>query len=142
MWRARHDIAWAIKGLRPDGKIWSTDVSVPVSRLADCINETRRDIDASGITAPIVGHVGDGNFHALLLVDHDDREEVAVAEALHSRMVMRALEMEGTCTGEHGIGYGKIEFLKQEHGDAVETMRLIKQALDPDNILNPGKIFG
>ena len=141
MWRARHDIAWAIKGLRPDGRIWSTDVAVPISRLADCINETRKDIEQAGITAPIAGHVGDGNFHTLLLVDHNNADEVAAAEAVHSRMVMRALEMDGTCTGEHGIGYGKIEFLKKEHGDAVDTMKLIKRALDPGSIFNPGKIF-
>ena len=141
MWRARHDVAYAAKLLRPNGKIWSTDVCVPVSRLADCINETRRDIDEAGILAPIVGHVGDGNFHLLLLVDHNNKEEVVVAEALHRRMVCRALDMDGTCTGEHGIGYGKLEFLQMEHGNAVIPMKLIKQALDPHNILNPGKIF-
>jgi len=142
MWRARHDVAWAGKLLHPDGEIWSTDVCVPISRLADCINQTREDIDNNNLLAPIVGHVGDGNFHLLLLVDHNDPEEVARAEGLHRRMVMRALEMDGTCTGEHGIGYGKIEFLREEHGDAVDTMKLIKQTLDPDNIFNPGKIFG
>lgn len=141
MWRARHDVAYATKQLRPDGKIWATDVCVPVSRLAECINETRRDIDESGILAPIVGHVGDGNFHLLLMVDHENDEEVRAAEALHRRMVLRALEMEGTCTGEHGIGYGKLDFLKAEHGDAIRPMRLIKQALDPQGIMNPGKIF-
>jgi len=142
MWRARHDVAWAGKLLHPKGEIWSTDVCVPISRLADCISETRQDIDEAGLLAPMVGHVGDGNFHLLLLVDHDKPDEVAAAEALHRRMVLRALEMEGTCTGEHGIGYGKIDFLKIEHGEAVTSMKLIKQALDPDNIFNPGKIFG
>ncbi|MYB34917.1 MAG: FAD-binding protein [Gammaproteobacteria bacterium] len=141
MWRARHDVAYATKQLRPDGKIWATDVCVPVSSLAECINETRRDIDESGILAPIVGHVGDGNFHLLLLVDHENPEEVQAAEALHTRMVCRALELEGTCTGEHGIGYGKLGFLKAEHGDAVKPMQMIKQALDPHSIMNPGKIF-
>jgi len=141
MWRARHDVAWACKLLRPDGQIWSTDVCVPISRLAECISQTRQDIKDLDILAPIVGHVGDGNFHLLLLVDHANKDEVATAEKLHRRMVMRALEMDGTCTGEHGIGYGKIEFLKLEHGDAVHPMRLIKQALDPNNIFNPGKIF-
>ena len=141
LWRARHDVAWAGKMLHPKGQIWSTDVCVPISRLADCIRETRADIDESGLMAPIVGHVGDGNFHLLLLVDHDDHEEVERAYALHRRMVLRALEMGGTCTGEHGIGYGKIEFLEIEHGDAVAPMRMIKRALDPANILNPGKIF-
>ena len=141
MWRARHDAAWACKSLRPDGQIWSTDVCVPISRLAECINQTRKDIEQAKIIAPIVGHVGDGNFHLLLLVDHENKDEIAAAETLHRRMVMRALEMDGTCTGEHGIGYGKIEFLKLEHGEAVQPMRLIKHALDPNNILNPGKIF-
>lgn len=141
MWRARHDVAYATKQLRPDGKIWATDVCVPVSKLAECINETRKDIDESGILAPIVGHVGDGNFHLLLLVDHDNPKEVEAAEALHARMVYRALALDGTCTGEHGIGYGKMEFLKAEHGDAVKPMQLIKQALDPHSIMNPGKIF-
>ena len=142
MWRARHDVGYAGKLLHPKGQIWSTDVCVPISRLADCINQTRADIDETGLLAPIVGHVGDGNFHLLLLVDHDEPEEVAKAEALHHRMVMRALEMDGTCTGEHGIGYGKIEFLKEEHGNAVDSMKLVKQALDPHNLFNPGKIFG
>ncbi len=141
MWRARHEVAWAGKRLHPKGEIWATDVCVPISRLADCIHQTREDIDQNGLMAPIVGHVGDGNFHLLLLVDHDDPTEVEKAQALHHRMVLRALEMEGTCTGEHGIGYGKIEFLEIEHGDAVEPMRMIKRALDPDNILNPGKII-
>jgi D-lactate dehydrogenase (cytochrome) len=141
MWRARHDVAWACKLLRPDGQIWSTDVCVPISRLAECINETRKDVEAANILAPIVGHVGDGNFHLLLLVDHNDKDEVDAAKALHHKMVMRTLDMDGTCTGEHGIGYGKIEFLKLEHGEAVQPMRMIKQALDPKNIFNPGKIF-
>lgn len=142
LWRARHDVAYAGKLLHPKGQIWPTDVCVPISRLADCINQTRADIDETGLLAPIVGHVGDGNFHLLLLVDHDQPDEVAKAAALHHRMVRRALEMEGTCTGEHGIGLGKIEFLKEEHGNAVDSMKLIKQALDPNNLFNPGKIFG
>lgn len=141
LWRARHDVAWASKLLHPKGEIWATDVCVPISRLADCINQTREDIDRTGLLAPIVGHVGDGNFHLLLLVDHDDPQEVDSAQALHSRMVLRALQMDGTCTGEHGIGYGKIEFLEIEHGDALEPMRMIKRALDPDNLLNPGKVI-
>ena len=141
MWRARHDAAYSGKRLHPKGRIWATDVCVPISRLADCIEATRRDIEESKLLAPLVGHVGDGNFHLLLLVDHDDPQEVARAEALHRRMVMRALDMDGTCTGEHGIGQGKIDFLKLEHGAAVSTMRAVKQALDPHNIMNPGKIF-
>ncbi|MDH3380863.1 MAG: FAD-binding protein [Gammaproteobacteria bacterium] len=140
MWQARHDAAYACKALRPDGQIWATDVCVPISQLAECISETKRDIDASQLVAPIVGHVGDGNFHLVLLVDHDDPDELQRAQALHERMVMRALSMDGTCTGEHGIGYGKLDFLQAEHGEAVNVMRSIKLALDPHNIMNPGKI--
>ena len=141
MWRARHDVAYASKLLHPKGEIWATDVCVPISRLADCMNQTREDINQSEILAPIVGHVGDGNFHLVILVDHDNEEEVKAAEALHERMIIRALEMGGTCTGEHGIGLGKLDYLKKEHGNAVESMWLIKQALDPKNIFNPGKIL-
>jgi D-lactate dehydrogenase (cytochrome) len=141
MWRARHDVAYAQKLLHPKGEIWSTDVCVPISRLADCINQTHRDIEESKLLAPIVGHVGDGNFHLLLLVDHDDEEEVARAHALHQRMIERAIGMDGTCTGEHGIGLGKIEFLGMELRDALAPMKLIKRALDPQNIMNPGKIL-
>jgi D-lactate dehydrogenase (cytochrome) len=140
LWQARHDAAYACKALRPGGTIWATDVCVPISRLAECIRETREDLEASKLIAPIVGHVGDGNFHLGLIVNHDDPEEQSRAEALHERMVMRALAMDGTCTGEHGIGYGKLDFLIAEHGDAVSVMRSIKNALDPNHIMNPGKI--
>ena len=141
LWQARHDVAYACKAMRPQAQIWATDVCVPISRLAECITETQADIKASGLLAPIAGHVGDGNFHLCLIVDHDDAKEQARAEALHERMVMRALALGGTCTGEHGIGYGKIEFLLAEHGEAVSVMRTLKLALDPDNIMNPGKIL-
>ena len=140
LWQARHDAAYAAKAMRPNAQIWATDVCVPISRLAECIMETKRDIEASSLIAPIVGHVGDGNFHLVLLVDHTDSEEEKRAQALHERMVMRALEMEGTCTGEHGIGYGKMDFLIAEHGESVAVMRTLKKALDPANIMNPGKI--
>jgi len=141
LWQARHDAAYACKALMPDGEIWATDVCVPISQLAECIRETQRDIQESKLIAPIVGHVGDGNFHLVLLVDKNNAEETERAQALHERMVMRALAMGGTCTGEHGIGYGKLDFLVAEHGEAVSVMRSIKQALDPDNIMNPGKIL-
>ena len=141
LWQARHDAYYAALALRPGAGGWATDVCVPISRLAECIAETRRDIDESGLTAPIVGHVGDGNFHLIYLLDKDDPEEIKRAEAHNDRMVMRALALGGTCTGEHGIGYGKMEFLKAEQGEAVALMRSVKQALDPDNIMNPGKIF-
>lgn len=141
LWRARHDVAYAIKALRTDGQLWATDACVPISRLADCIDATIADIEATGIVAPIVGHVGDGNFHLCMLVDHQQAGEVAEAEALHERMIQRAIAMDGTCTGEHGIGYGKRDFLRQELGSAVDVMRSIKLALDPQNIMNPGKII-
>jgi len=141
LWRARHDAYYAAMALRPGCRGWPTDVCVPISRLAECVMETRRDIDADGLVAPIVGHVGDGNFHVCFIVDPDNPEEMARAERVNERMVVRALEMGGTCSGEHGIGYGKIGFLKAEHGEAVSVMRQIKDALDPLGIMNPGKIF-
>ena len=141
LWQARHDAAYAAKSMRPNAQIWATDVCVPISRLAECILETKRDIVDSNLQAPIVGHVGDGNFHLVLLVDHTDPDEVKRAQGLHERMVMRALEMEGTSTGEHGIGYGKLDFLVAEHGEAVSVMRAVKKALDPQNIMNPGKVL-
>ncbi len=118
-----------------------TDVCVPISRLAECVTETQRDIAESKLMAPIVGHVGDGNFHLTLLIDTDDAAEVAVAKAFSQRLVERALAMDGTCTGEHGVGQGKMKYLLAEHGEpALEAMRAIKRALDPQNIMNPGKI--
>lgn len=141
LWQARHDAAYANKALRPGAEVWATDVCVPISRLAECITETQKDIAASFIPAPIVGHVGDGNFHLTLVLKPGDPKEVAEVERLNDRLVKRALAMDGTCTGEHGIGYGKMDFLIAEHGEAVSVMRAIKQALDPDNLLNPGKII-
>lgn len=140
LWQARHDAAYANRALRPNAGLWATDVCVPISRLADCILETKKDIAESGVLAPLVGHVGDGNFHLTLVFDPADREELAKVEEFNDRLVMRALAMEGTCTGEHGIGTGKMKFLQAEHGDAVAVMRQIKRALDPDNLLNPGKM--
>ena len=140
LWQARHDAAYANKALRPGAQVWATDVCVPISRLAECIVETQKDIAASFLPAPIVGHVGDGNFHLTLVLKPEDPKEVDEAERLNDRLIKRALAMEGTCTGEHGVGYGKLDFLIAEHGEAVSVMRTIKQALDPDNIMNPGKI--
>ena len=140
LWQARHDAYYAGLALRPGAKGWPTDVCVPISRLAECILETKRDIADSGLLAPIVGHVGDGNFHLVYVIDPEDEEEMARAAAHNERMVMRALAMGGTCTGEHGIGYGKMAFLQAEHGDSVAVMRQIKQALDPENLMNPGKM--
>jgi len=141
LWQARHDAYFANLAMKPGAKGWATDVCVPISRLAECILETRKDIDEIGVLAPIVGHVGDGNFHLTFLIDPEDPEEMAKAEGVNERMVMRALAMGGTCTGEHGVGTGKMRFLKAEHGEALSVMRQVKLALDPDNIMNPGKIL-
>ena len=141
LWAARHDAAWANKALRPGCGLWATDVCVPISRLAECILETKRDLRESFLMAPLVGHVGDGNFHLCFLVQRDDPREVAEAERLHERLVMRALAMDGTCTGEHGVGTGKMRFLAAEHGDGLDVMRAVKRALDPLGIMNPGKVL-
>lgn len=140
LWRARHEAFYAALALRPGCRGVTTDVCVPISRLAECILETKADIEASFLLAPIVGHVGDGNFHLIMLVDPDDPKDMAEAKRLSDRLVMRALAMDGTCTGEHGVGFGKMDFLIHEHGEAVSVMRTVKVALDPDNIMNPGKI--
>jgi D-lactate dehydrogenase (cytochrome) len=140
LWQARHDALYAIMALYPGTKAMATDVCVPISRLADCISETTADNESSSIPGPIVGHVGDGNFHVSYMVRADDEAAIAEAAELHDRLVARALAMGGTCTGEHGIGYGKIDYLNAELGDGVSVMRAIKQGLDPDNIMNPGKI--
>ena len=140
LWQARHDAYYAALALRPGSKGWPTDVCVPISRLADCIAETKRDLSQSTIPSALAGHVGDGNFHLIFMIDPQSPQEIAEASRLNDRMVARALAMEGTCTGEHGIGYGKMDFLVAEHGEAVSVMLSIKQALDPDDIMNPGKI--
>jgi len=141
LWQARHNAYYAGIAMRPGAKGWPTDVCVPISRLAESILETKRDIEREGLLAPIVGHVGDGNYHLSFIVDPDDAEEMERAKRVNERMVVRAIELGGTCTGEHGIGFGKIEFLRTEHGEAVSVMRQLKQALDPDNLMNPGKMF-
>jgi D-lactate dehydrogenase (cytochrome) len=141
LWQARHNAFYAALALRPGAKGWPTDVCVPISRLAECITAVKADVESSGLLAPLVGHVGDGNFHLAFIVDPDDAEELERAKQLNDRMVMRALALGGTCTGEHGVGYGKIDFLAAEHADALPVMRAIKQALDPAGLLNPGKIL-
>jgi D-lactate dehydrogenase (cytochrome) len=140
LWQARHDAYYAALALRPGARGWPTDVCVPISRLAECILETKRDLAQSPILAPLLGHVGDGNFHLVYVIDPNDPEELAEANRLNDRLVRRALALGGTCTGEHGIGYGKLDFLETEHGPAVEVMRQVKRALDPNNLLNPGKV--
>jgi D-lactate dehydrogenase (cytochrome) len=142
LWQARHDAYWAVKSLRPGSGVVATDVCVPISRLADCVAETEADLKRLNLLSPIVGHVGDGNFHCSLLCDVDDVDEMARGEDFMHRLVGRAQAMGGTCTGEHGIGQGKQKYLKAELGpEAIDAMRALKQALDPHNIFNPGKIL-
>ena len=141
LWRARHDAYYAGLAVKPGSRGYVTDVCVPISRLAACIGETQQDIAASGLFAPIIGHVGDGNFHSTIFIDPDDEGQLEKSRQLDQRLVERALAMGGTCTGEHGIGLGKLKHMRSEHGDgAVETMQAIKSALYPQNIMNPGKI--
>lgn len=141
LWTPRHHAYFASLQLRPGSRSFTTDACVPLSRLAACLAETVEDIAHSGLTAPVFGHVGDGNFHCLLLVDPNDAAEVEAAEGLSERLMRRALAHDGTCSGEHGVGLHKMPYLQEEHGTAgVEVMRRIKLALDPRNILNPGKV--
>jgi D-lactate dehydrogenase (cytochrome) len=141
LWQARHDAYWAGRALRPGAQALATDVCVPISRLAECVTATQREIAELGLVAPILGHVGDGNFHLTLLVDTAQEAEVKAAKILCERLVERALAMDGTCTGEHGVGQGKMKYLAGELGDpALAAMAAIKRALDPDDIMNPGKI--
>jgi D-lactate dehydrogenase (cytochrome) len=141
LWEARHNAALSTFTLRPGAALIATDVCVPISRLAECVTETQRDIAESRLIAPIVGHVGDGNFHLSLLIDMNDKEEVSRAKAFSERLVERSLAMGGTSTGEHGVGQGKMKYLLTEHGPAVlAVMASVKRALDPQNIMNPGKI--
>lgn len=142
LWQARHNAYYASLAYKPGRKGWTTDVCVPIARLADCIEASRQDLEQSFLVAPMVGHVGDGNFHMTFLIDPDDPADMAEAERLNDRLVRRALSMGGTCTGEHGIGYGKMAYLALEHPEGLPVMRRIKQALDPENLLNPGKVVG
>ena len=144
LWQARHDAYYAGLGLKPGCRALTTDVCVPISRLADCVAETFADLDAvaADLQGPLVGHVGDGNFHIMLLTDPEKPEDLARAKGFASRLAQRAIRLDGTCTGEHGIGIGKQPYMALEHGDvAIDLMRAIKRAIDPDNILNPGKVL-
>jgi len=140
LWQARHDAYFACLQLKAGSRMIATDVCVPISRLAECIESTREDIARASMPIPLFGHVGDGNFHLMILVDPNSREELAEAWELNARLVRRAIAMDGTCTGEHGIGLGKREFLVEEFGEAVDVMKALKQALDPLNLMNPGKV--
>ena len=141
LWKARHDAYWAVKTTWPGKDVLATDICVPISRLAECVLETQADIARSGLVAPIVGHVGDGNFHTSPVFDGNDPAERAKIEGFLARLTARALAMDGTCTGEHGVGQGKAKYMAGEHGAGVDVMRRIKQALDPLDIMNPGKII-
>ena len=138
LWQARHDAFWAGKALKPGSEALATDVCVPISQLAQCLIETIDDLEQNNLVYTIVGHVGDGNFHVLALFEDDEKDKVL---QFSERLIDRAIKYEGTCTGEHGIGQGKIEYLQREHGIGVDIMSQIKQAIDPKNIMNPGKIF-
>jgi D-lactate dehydrogenase (cytochrome) len=141
LWQARHDAYYAALALRPGSKGWTTDVCVPISALAECIRETKTDNQGASMPIALVGHAGDGNFHLIYIVDPENEQELAQAHRLNERMVRRALALGGTCTGEHGVGIGKLEYLQAEHGAALEVMRAIKHALDPRNLMNPGKLL-
>ena len=142
LWQARHDVYFAVRGLRPGVNIFATDVCVPISRLADCVREAKQDLAELKLVGPVVGHAGDGNFHLSVLVDTNDPAEMRASEELVARLARRAIAMDGTCTGEHGIGQGKVAFLEQEVGSAaIGLMRTIKNAIDPLGIMNPGKII-
>ncbi len=141
LWTARHNAYLASRALCPELSSLSTDACVPISRLAECVTKTVADIEREGMLAPIVGHVGDGNFHVLLLVNMQDDNEVKKAEGILQRLAERAIAMDGTCTGEHGIGQGKRKYMQTEHGEALTVMKAIKKAIDPNNIMNPDKIW-
>jgi len=138
LWKARHDVYYATRALRPGSNVLTTDVCVPISRLAECIVATRADLDSASFPAVMVGHVGDGNFHVQCLLGPD---QIAEADAFAERLVERAQAMGGTCSGEHGVGSGKKKYLKAEHGEGLEVMKTLKCALDPENRMNPGKVL-
>lgn len=141
LWEARHNALYATIASRPGAKAWTSDVCVPIAHLAECIAETRDDLAASGLVAPLVGHAGDGNFHLIFMLDPDDQAELARVSAANHRLVERALRFGGTCSGEHGVGMGKLKYLEREHGaETLEVMRQVKRALDPHNLMNPGKL--
>ena len=141
LWQARHNVLYATIASRPGARPWTSDVCVPISRLSECILETQDDLRRSNLVAPLVGHAGDGNFHLIFMVDPEDETEMNAVKGANQRLVERALRFGGTCTGEHGVGLGKLQYLHEEHGDALDVMRAIKNALDPDDILNPGKLI-
>jgi D-lactate dehydrogenase (cytochrome) len=140
LWKMRHEAYFANIAIRKGGKMFTTDICVPISRLADCIVESKKDVATASFPAPVVGHVGDGNFHMSFILDPENPAELAEAKIVEEKIIRRALAMGGTCTGEHGIGTGRIKYLREEHGAGLDAMRAIKQAFDPDNRMNPGKM--
>jgi D-lactate dehydrogenase (cytochrome) len=141
LWQARHNAYYAAVASRPGARAWTTDVCVPISHLAECILETQADLQQTKVEAPLVGHAGDGNFHLIIMLDPDDQTEFDAVSGISERLVERALKFGGTCSGEHGVGFGKLKYLAAEHGAALGVMRSIKQALDPGNLMNPGKLI-
>jgi len=141
LWQARHNAYYATVASRPGARAWTTDICVPISHLAECILETQADVQAANVVAPLVGHAGDGNFHLIIMLNPEDGEEFARVTRISERLVERALRFGGTCSGEHGVGIGKLRYLPAEHGEALSVMRSIKRALDPDNLMNPGKLI-
>jgi len=141
LWQARHNALYAAMAARPGARPWTSDVCVPISHLSECIVETQEDLRREQIVAPLVGHAGDGNFHLIFMVDTGDAAEMARVKAANARLVERALRFGGTCSGEHGIGFGKLPYLAREHGESLDTMRAIKRALDPHDLMNPGKLI-
>jgi D-lactate dehydrogenase (cytochrome) len=141
LWKARHDAYWSCRAVRPEASLYSTDVCVPISKLSDCITETIEDLENNNLIGPIVSHAGDGNFHVALLIDKNNKDELDKLENFLVRISERAIRMDGTCTGEHGVGQGKRKYMLKELGNAVEIMKQVKNAFDPDKIMNPGKLF-
>jgi D-lactate dehydrogenase (cytochrome) len=141
LWKARHEFYWAVKSAWPGKDTFATDICVPISRLAECVVETQQDIKSLGLIAPIAGHAGDGNFHTQPMIDRSNPKDMQAVETFMERLIARAIRMEGTCTGEHGVGQGKAKYLQAELGDGLAVRRSIKAALDPLDIMNPGKIL-
>ena len=141
LWQARHNAYYATVASRPGARAWTTDVCVPISHLAECILDTQADVRAANVIAPLVGHAGDGNFHLIFMLNPDDEKEFTAVTGLSERLVERALRLGGTCSGEHGVGIGKLKYLAAEHGAALGVMRSIKKAMDPNNVMNPGKLI-
>ena len=141
LWQARHNAYYAAVASRPGARAWTTDICVPISHLAECILETQQDLKEAKVSAPLVGHAGDGNFHLIIMLNPDDPQEFATVTRISERLVERALKFGGTCSGEHGVGFGKLKYLAAEHGAALDVMRAIKRAIDPNNLMNPGKLI-